>query len=536
MKNIVNLLNRFRMIVLITLICGLAAGLYPFLSFHVGTIPSPAAACTLYASASGNDGNSGTSPTSPKSFTGAASVAQPGYVVCVLAGTYSMSSTFYPPRSGKPSAWIVYRSYGDGDANFVWTGGPNASDLNMFHFHGATFPSGPAYLEFRGFKLDGQNYASNGFFCAGSHHLRFIGNTISNTGGAGIGSVLCDYLTSDHNIINHNGYRYGWTSGISYNSNQWFDFYRGFHNVISNNVIAGEYDSTSDHTDGNGIILDLSNRTYDYRSANTPPALVINNVIYGNGGRCIEAYVVTNFWIVNNTCYKNGLDPSSAFGSLVTSNSRDGYFVNNIAVAWHGDNSSYGQENTNENIHYYADLYFGSSNNFTYSDPAQFIHADPLFFNPPFFDPAARDQYATALPPSQLGNGLMLQPDSPALQKGIDPSTLPKLPVAIAKDLKNYIYADINGNPRPQGGHFDLGAYQHSLLRPRISLETISKPRIRPANLLISHSLQKSFQTASRHSLMATMDEKSHGVIVSEARDYVCGSSRRGQIVPIFVR
>jgi hypothetical protein len=34
---------------------------------------------------------------------------------------------------------------------------------------------------------------------------------------------------------------------------------------------------------------------------NNPP--VINNVSYGNGGRCMQAYIVTNFWIVNNTCY-----------------------------------------------------------------------------------------------------------------------------------------------------------------------------------------------------------------------------------------
>jgi hypothetical protein len=472
MKKIVNFLMRFRAIVLLALLCALAVGLYPFLRFHVEAFPIPTVACTLYASASGNDGNSGISSSSPKTFIGAASVAQPGSVVCVLPGTYLMSATFYPPRSGKPSAWIVYRVYGDGDANFVWTGGPNASDLSMFHFHSATFPSGPAYLEFRGFKLDGQNYASNGFFCEGSHHLRFIGNTISNTGAAGIGSVLCDYLTSDHNLINHNGYRFGWTSGISYNSNQWFDSYGGFHNLISNNVIAGEYDSTSEHTDGNGIILDLSNRTYDYRSANTPPALVINNVIYGNGGRCIEAYVVTNFWIVNNTCYKNNLDLSLGnAGSFTVLGSQDGYFVNNIALAWHSNNPPYDQGAGNSNIFYYADMYFGASNNFTYSDPSQFICADPLFFNPPSFDPAARDQYATALPPSQLGNGLMLQPGSPALQMGIDPSTLPKLPAPIAKDLKRYIYADINGNPRPQGGHFDLGAYQHGLPRPSISLE-----------------------------------------------------------------
>jgi uncharacterized protein DUF4082/Big-like domain-containing protein/putative Ig domain-containing protein len=421
--------------------------------------------CTLYASPSGSDSNSGTSSSAPKSFQGAANSTQPGSVVCLLGGSYNLSSSFSPSTSGSPSSWIVYKNYDSTPVNFVWTGAANASA--MFYMGGGSFPSGPAYLEFQGLNLNGNGNAADGFFCRGSHHLRFLNNSISDTGGSGIASIDCDYLTADHNLINHNGYIpastsvpqwYSWTSAISFNSNQWFDNYPGFHNIISGNIIAGEIDQSSHQTDGNGIILDLSSGSYDPSTANTPPALIINNVVYGNGGRCIVAYVVTNFWIVNNTCFNNDLDTSeSNFGSIEPSDSHNGYIINNIAVAYSAGHPPYEQSGTVTNTLYYADLFFGASNNFSYSDPSQFLQANPLFLGPPSLGAGG---FASALAPSLLSNALTLLPLSPAFGKGIDPSTLSGLPAAIVNDLKTYIYTDINGKARPQGG-LDLGAYQH---------------------------------------------------------------------------
>ena len=424
--------------------------------------------CTLFASASGNDADSGMSPSASKTFSGAAVATQPGSVVCLLGGTYNLSSSFYPPKSGTDSSWIVYKNYDSTPVNFVWTGPADASP--MFKLGTGKFPAGPAYLEFLGLHLDGRGNAADGFFCRGGHHLRFIANLIANTGGSGIGSINCDYLTADHNTIDHNGYIpsstkvpqwYSWTSGISLNSNQWFDRYRGFHNIISNNIVAGQVDQSEKHSDGNGIILDLSNGSYAYSSADTPPALIVNNVVYGNGGRCIEAYTVTNFWIVNNTCYKNDLDSSlKNAGSLTTSNSHDGYFVNNIAVAADSTHPPYDQENSNARILYYSDMYFGASNNFTYSDPSQLIQADPQFLEPPVVDPALPEPFATIQPASRIGVQLTLRTSSPAIGRGTDPTALPNLPPAIVSGLMKYIYVDIGGNARSRKEHFDLGAYQ----------------------------------------------------------------------------
>src|SRR5882762_5436478 len=93
--------------------------------------------CTLFASPSGNDANSASSSSSPKTFTGAAAVTQPGSVVCLLGGTYNLSSTFYPPTSGSPSSWIVYKNYGNSPVNLVWTAGAIAQP--MFKFGSGTF-------------------------------------------------------------------------------------------------------------------------------------------------------------------------------------------------------------------------------------------------------------------------------------------------------------------------------------------------------------------------------------------------------------
>ena len=450
--------------------------------------PGPCSSnCTIYAAPSGNDKNSGNNPSSPKTFLGAAAATRPGSLVCLLPGTYELDASFAPPRSGTSSAWIVYKSCGSGAVNFVWTGPPDASPL--FKLGSGRFPSGPSYLEFRGLHLDGRGNAADGFFCRGGHHLRFIDNTITNTGGSGIGSIECDYLTADHNVIVHNGYLppstkvpqwYSWTSGISFNSNQWFDRYPGFHNIISNNLVTGEVDQSEKHTDGNGIILDLSNRTYDYSSANTPPALVLNNVVYGNGGRCLEAYTVTNFWLVNNTCFKNVLDlPDKTDASITINNSHDGYIVNNLVVAASASHPCYSEEHKAEEIHYFANLCFDSSNMLRNSNlsASQFISADPLLARPPDVhskvaveqsrSPSFRAQRGIPLAAEHRGkdgldDGFALLPRSPALAKGIDPATLSGLPKEVVADLKKYIYTDLAGKPRPQGGPFDLGAYQSS--------------------------------------------------------------------------
>lgn len=424
--------------------------------------------CTLYASPSGNDGNSGKSTSSPKTLSGAAGVTVPGDVVCLMGGTYTLSRTFYPQRNGTASAWITYKAYGDSPAQIVatspWNAGSSGSEFALMQFYSSSMSSGKSYVEVSGLTFDGKNIASAGIHCTNSHHLRFLNNIIKNTGAAGISTKYCDYLTADSNQITHFGYvsSQGWSSGVSYNSHHWYDNAPGFHSYITNNIISGGYDGSSNHTDGNGIILDLSNDSYDYATANTPPALIANNVVYQNGGRCIITYVVTNFWIVNNTCYKNGLDlslggDSRSIGEIAVNASKNGFVVNNIAYAWN-NRPTYELQNTTENIRFYRNLSFGGSPNFTYSDPSQFIRLDPLFVNPPVLDGTADGQYRSAIAPDQLQNRLQLQSTSPAIHVGMDPATLTSS-AEIISGLRAVLSKDILGYARSMSS-LDLGAYE----------------------------------------------------------------------------
>jgi hypothetical protein len=99
---------------------------------------------------------------------------------------------------------------------------------------------------------------------------------IQNGDEAGFSMVGCDYLNAINNRIYRGGYGRGWSSGITFNKGRWHDAYSGFHNVIIGNIVSGMYDNSSYHTDGNGIIIDLSagysGSGSEHATANTPPA------------------------------------------------------------------------------------------------------------------------------------------------------------------------------------------------------------------------------------------------------------------------
>jgi hypothetical protein len=530
-----------------------------FLGVSSGTHSSLAQNCTVYASASGDDTYTGTTRWAPKTLFGgnpaspgansAAGVAKPGDVVCLLGGRYELNQTFCPPNTA--TTWITYQAFGDGDVDFVWTAGVTPAQATgaltdvvsigflqpMIRVGSGGYCSGSSqYLKFIGLNLDGgQNNALEGFFCYGSDHAQFIGNTIRDTAGSGIAAVGCDYLVSDHNLINHNGYlpavclsnpgsnpptsppadiqtacgTASNSSGISYNNvtTPAGDAYLGLHNIISNHIITGEVDqcdfwpaqlcpgatSSSDDfpTDGNGIILDILRQ-------GTAPALVVNNVVYGNGGRCIAVFNYTNFWVVNNTCKKNNLDTQEpGFGSLSAigasstgyAGTLNGYFVDNISYVWSANNAIpyyYSDDPAiPSTVVFDANLYYGRTDgaccNFSPQPAQNFISSDRLVADTPFVHPTATGQYAASRPPSaetptdsasmpctgwipicDIASAFAPGSDSPAYNAATDPSssTFTSGWPQVQTDMRNYIYSDINGDARR--GSWVPGAIQRS--------------------------------------------------------------------------
>jgi hypothetical protein len=443
------------------ILLALAAITCPRIVSAQDTSTAAATDCTLYASPSGNDSNSGTSPSSPITFRGAAKKTVAGSVVCLLSGTYYVDTPFQITRSGNSSKWVVYKSYNGGVVI-----APRSGSYDLIQV-----TAGVQYIEITGLQFNAQNTAAAGIGCQGCNHVSIIGNTINDAGSAAIAvfpdaasGKHSDYITVDHNQIYHTGYRQGWGSGISFKQNVWYDQYQGFHSFVTNNMVSGTYDGSTHHSDGNGIIMD------NQSGANTPPALIANNVVYQNGGRCIHSRYAMHIWIVNNTCYKNGLDLSVAGGQPLAEyplyGSSGDYVINNVTYAWGNRYSYYDINGTMAT--YYRNLWYtsGTGTNLVPSsvsgNSSMLKKGNSQFVNPPYVAPGTDGQYNNAVPPDQITNQFQLLSGSPAIGSGIDPTTIPNVSSAILTGLRTYIYKDINGNARGQGSGFDLGAYQSS--------------------------------------------------------------------------
>jgi hypothetical protein len=398
------------------------------------------------------------------------SKAVAGSVVCLEAGTYNTATNIFLSHSGTRSAPITYRNYG-GIALLQYTGG--SANGGVLQTNSGAGWAGAHDIVIDGLTIDGNNLIGGGIFVTtGSHHVTIRNTTIRNTGATGIALNASDYVVAEHNQISHVGYNQGWSSGISLwyggtsatygGATAWYDTAPGFHNVIANNIISGSIDNSTNHSDGNGIIVD--------GSGSIPPALIVNNLTYENGGRGIVTIHNTgNVWVINNTSYANGLDLRVGSGQapdFMAQDTTNTHFVNNIAYGRKNNQnftSAYIYNNTSSTISWAHNIgYNGSTpgvSSTTTTDTNQYRATDPQFNAAPAV-PTTSTPWTAATPPWNIGTNLAPKTTSPAVNTGVDPHTVAGMTSDLAAGLDAYARADLAGNARTRGSAIDLGAYE----------------------------------------------------------------------------
>jgi hypothetical protein len=422
-----------------------------------------AAGNTFYVATAGNDSDSGTIDHPWRTIQKAANSLAAGDTVLIRGGVYVLrkEDEEIRPTSGLPDRYTTFKAY---PGESVTIQGSYPSDpANDGNWSGIAI-NGKSYIRIEGLIVRGFH---SGLACsAPGHHIVVQGNSFEYNSEQGVAAEgaqsgtknACDYMTIVGNRIHHNGYYdngkpatglyEGWGSGISlYPKNKPFaadSDYSHFHSVITGNIIYDNYDGTggdrdneADHTDGNGIIID--------QGGNFPPVLIENNVIFGNGGRCIEPLNTRNVWIIGNTCYGNGTDTLAGLGAKSeiggTSSSvplQNIHILNNIVYAVGNTQITYFPDTAPEDLDIRNNLWYGQPYRETYSPyGVSYVRSNPLFVN-------ASSNPQTA--------DFHLQPNSPA--------------IAIGANVPGLQLVDYDNNPRPQarpqGTGYDAGAYEYT--------------------------------------------------------------------------
>ena len=332
----------------------------------------------------GDDSNSGrTEQEAFRTLQRAADVVEPGDVVYIGNGVYTSEDArdeaiLEITRSGKPDAWITWKAL-KGHTHQIrpsdWSGILIRADyqildgLQVIGFNDnialkhaiadAQKPQPDGYYNTNGIFVDGRLNALD----QKPHHIVIRNCTVCKCAGGGITGIEMDYFTVENCKVYNNAWfmRYA-GSGIT-TLNSWaYDHEPGYHVIIRNNLVWNNrclvpWGKTGRLSDGNGILLDVTDpRTPDLtnpdgdavvkkdpkkkeseinpddptRPAWNNRALIANNVSVYNGGSGIHVFRTSHVDILNNTTYWNG--SSVDYEELFPNTSRDVVIRDNIMV------------------------------------------------------------------------------------------------------------------------------------------------------------------------------------------------------------
>ena len=381
---------------------------------------------TFYISTTGSDANAGTSSAPWSTFKHAFQNTGPGDVVLVRGGTYpSETIKGSDMTGGTPDNYLVFKA-APGETPIL----DNFSQLKLskdyIRFEGMTFLQQGIAAEGTGCQIVGNTFTGPGFGFGAIHvlgnDLLFEGNTID----------VIQNNTLDHGIYVHEG------DGITIRNNM---FLRSFGYAIhifgqnrdttplplKNILIEDNYISGSEQR--SGIItafaatnaVDLANIT------------IRNNVITANAGAAIAARQGTNIRIYNNTIYDNqqaisgnSIGPSIFISSFAGSEDVNNVTVSNNIIVTLGGEDHIKMTSTGANIVVDNNLYWPQSSNISGISDNHAIFADPDLVNPSSGD-------------------FHIASNSPAIDVGL----------IIAS-----VTEDFDGNLRPQGNGYDIGAFE----------------------------------------------------------------------------
>lgn len=385
-----------------------------------GTGSSSGSGPQYYVSTSGSDSADGlATATAWATVRHACSAVSAGATITVLPGTYS--ETPFCNNSGASGNPITIQ------AQYPAT--LNATNRTIFSSSNSTeavitLPVGTSYLVIDGFEVINPN-ASVGILNWGSYTtvsrnvVHDVGTQVSCNGDGGAGIEIATYTASDDDEIGNEVYNIGIDHGLSSNTcNYW-------HGIYHTNIRGHIYNNIVSNTQSVGIEL----------NHNPQNVIVANNTVFNygssSGGVCYGAgiwvanqggFPVADYNFVANNIIVFGLGCAGILempGGVGTHN----YYVNN---------DSYG--NSGGTIELAGGTQVGE------------MSADPGFLN---YQANGTGTYSAASATAfMVGAGTSLQ-----TAETYNAGTGGEVPGAVPT-------TDFNGNPRPNGTSWDIGAYE----------------------------------------------------------------------------
>ncbi len=443
---------------------------------------------SFYVSATGSDKADGRSEaTAFLTIRGGLAAAQAGDTVLVMEGVHPIGNGVAFTKSGTPTKWITLK------------GAPGAKPRAEFSgWAGFAVKNGAAYFEINGLEvvgnarnvtleeaqengrvekpdarfngtaisIEGKTIDATGRTVKDEaphrdradrpHHIRIIGCHIHDACGAGIASMIADYVTVQGNTVTDCAARSRYAhSGITFYWAWNFDASTEHRNFVRNNVVARnrtqvawlppwEKDASKAHvSDGNGIIIDdfIQHQPGGPGEPNAGRTLVQNNLSHHNGAGGVHVFASDRVDVVNNTAFANCQTDIIDYGEIDTSWALGCRVINNIAVSSAGKTVHRNRNRQNKpepsNV-WEANVLFSDGQKKVIDFSGRDIWGDPLFIAP-----------APDAPPT----GFALQPGSPARGAGMEGPLICGL--------------DLFGTQRPAAGKCDCGAIEAAAAPPK---------------------------------------------------------------------